>query len=91
MGFWHSLVKIKLWLESTSCYDYTGSNMNKYEHKYDYFKAFKAFHVLRIIHSVCTHPYADVMMGEDLQFTKQSWSFRRKQGSSLIQYNGSEW
>ena len=34
---------------------------------------FKAiFHSSRIIHSICTHPCADVRMGEDLQFTKQS-------------------
>ena len=35
------------------------------------------------IHSVSTHPCADVRMGEDPQFTKQS--------RSLIQYNQSEW
>ena len=44
---------------------------------------FKAiFHFSRIIHSICPHLYADVRMGEDLQFTKQSWSFSRKQPCS---------
>ena len=44
---------------------------------------FKAiFHHSNIIHSVSTHLYADVRMGEDLQFTKQSWSFSRKQPCS---------
>ena len=42
---------------------------------------FKAiFHSSSIIYSICTQPYADVRMGEDLQFTKQSWCFSRKQG-----------
>ena len=37
-------------------------------------------------HSISTHLYADVRMGEDLQFTKHSWSFSRKQPCSQIQY-----
>ena len=40
------------------------------------------FHHSSMIHSVCPHLYANVRMGEDLQFTKQSWSFSRKQPCS---------
>ena len=35
------------------------------------------------IHSTSTHPRADVRMGEDLQFTKHTWSLSWKQRCSL--------